>query len=31
MEYNMKNIFWKNHTQRAVEKLFQEVFLKTQV
>ena len=29
-EYNMKNIFLKNHTQNVVEKLFPNYFLKSQ-
>ena len=28
MEYNMRNIFLKNHTQNVVEKLFPNPFLK---
>ena len=30
-EYNMKNIFLKNHTQNVVEKLFSNSFLKNQI
>ena len=30
IEYNMKKIFWKNHTQNAVEILFPDSFLKNQ-
>ena len=29
-EYNMRNIFMKNHTQNVVEKLFSDSFLKNQ-
>ena len=29
-EYNMRNIFLKNHTQNVVEKLFPDSFLKSQ-
>ena len=28
-EYNMKNIFLKNHTQNVVEKLVPDLFLKS--
>ena len=28
IEYNMRNIFLKNHTQNVVEKLFPDPFLK---
>ena len=28
-EYNMKNIFLKNHTQNVVEKLVTDLFLKS--
>ena len=30
IEYNLRNIFVKNHTQNAVEKLFTDSFLKNQ-
>ena len=30
VEYNMINIFLKNHTQNMVEKLFPDLFLKNQ-
>ena len=30
IEYNMKNILLKNHTQNVVEKLFPDPFLKNQ-
>ena len=31
LEYNMKNIFLKNNTQNALEKLFPDPFLKMQI
>ena len=30
IEYNMRNTFFENHKQNAVEKLFPDPFLKTQ-
>ena len=30
IEYNTRNIFFKDHTQNVVEKIFPEPFLKTQ-
>ena len=30
IEYNMRTIYHKNHTQNAVEKLFPDPFLKNQ-
>ena len=30
IEYNMRNIFFKNHTQNVAEKLFSDPFLKSQ-
>ena len=30
IEYNMRNIFLKNHAQNVVEKLFPDPFLKNQ-
>ena len=30
VEYNMRNIFLKNHTQNMVEKLFPDPFLRNQ-
>ena len=31
IEYNMRNIFLKYHTQNMVEKLFADTFLKIQI
>ena len=30
IEYNMRNILLKNYTQSVVEKLFRDIFLKSQ-